>query len=623
MPISYFPSPRPDEALYSIFARYHDALGYSSYSHTLLDLYGRSHLSVSLDFATHLDLLLKRISWTGLTQDQLISKHTSLPYYGFLLEPEVVQSAVVAGRVDQQANVDALVGLRTTRVLLPELFRCCRGCVEDDRKKFGSAYWHRVHQLPGVIVCPTHGLTLEHTLLYRHRRKSRYQLVSLEQILQSAEPFSETPRGRHQGRIFQEIAADAQRLITSEPIYETTLVKQLLSSRLRMIGWATRTGRLRCKPIQTAWQERYPSKFREELQCGISTLVDPIPILRRTLSLKYRRPHPLLICMLLRVVGISVDELRQQLARQCQTDRPSENFITFCQNNICPAYNTNQHVNTKPSDKDANCIEVSCGCCGSINIAKLDSPKYLKVLDRGYLWDERLTELVNASNKSLRAIARTLGVDPMTVKRRAAILGIETQWLQPNIPMTSIQTECIDKVEGKRNEWKKLRASNPETSITELRKLKPSLWTWLYRHDRKWLDNNKPAPTLRSSKGRFKDWAVEDRQLILRLETCLVEIKNSPEKPVQITKAELSRRLDITDLFRSTVLSNLPKFDARSAQILETREAFAKRRILWAVKKLREDGIEPQYWQVVRKAGLRPDLEEAWADEIRRQIRND
>lgn len=33
-------------------------------------------------------------------------------------------------------------------------------CLIEDTQKYGEPYWHRMHQIPGVLVCPTHGFVL-------------------------------------------------------------------------------------------------------------------------------------------------------------------------------------------------------------------------------------------------------------------------------------------------------------------------------------------------------------------------------------------------------------------------------------------------------------------------------
>jgi hypothetical protein len=622
MYLSYFPTPRPDEPLYSIFARYHNALGYSSYSHTLLDLFGRKFISTSLDLPTHLNLLLERIEWTGLTQELLIVEHTALPYYSFMLDYEVYKSAVLAGCSDQSANVDARLGLRTTRVLLPEYFRCCQSCIEDDRNTYGSAYWRRVHQLPGVVVCPNHRQVLVDTAVKRIRRKSRYQLITLEDALDQCGVIKSTATRNDPAMV--ELAVDALRLLDSPLDISLDFAIEIIRTRLRMIGWASRSGRLRCKSFRTAWQDRYPLEIREYLRCGISTLEDPVSILRRVLSNKHGRPHPLLVTMFLRVMGMPViDLLRETIAVQNRAIKPPVILgQASCKNPVCPAFNTTTYISSKLSEQDSECFVATCRCCGAIYKSTTNNLHHVQVLSRGHLWNEKLIELIRNECSSLRSIARTLKVDPMTVKRCAEALKLCTPWIKPPVSKVSDNQSIQDIKQHKRSDWLKFCQVNPESTGTELRKMNPALWTWLYRNDHEWLQNNKPALTKPVNKKVRKDWSEVDQQLTLRLETCVEQILNSPEKPVQVTKAELARQLGMTQLFSSKVITKLPRLKTRSTALLDTRESFARRRICWAADKLRRDGVQAQYWQLVRAAGLRPDMEAACADEVQKQLGN-
>lgn len=50
----------------------------------------------------------------------------------------------------------------TTRLVTKALpfRRCCAACIAEDIAQYGESYWHRVHLLPSVHVCPRHELPL-------------------------------------------------------------------------------------------------------------------------------------------------------------------------------------------------------------------------------------------------------------------------------------------------------------------------------------------------------------------------------------------------------------------------------------------------------------------------------
>src|SRR5258707_529671 len=54
----------------------------------------------------------------------------------------------------------------------PEFLRRCPDCVKSDRQQYGEAYWHRLHQVPGVRICPIHDCVLEDSAVPAHKLTS-------------------------------------------------------------------------------------------------------------------------------------------------------------------------------------------------------------------------------------------------------------------------------------------------------------------------------------------------------------------------------------------------------------------------------------------------------------------
>lgn len=75
----------------------------------------------------------------------------------------------------------------------PRWLKFCPICVEEDKKQFDYSYLHRLHQVPGVEVCPVHKVFLENSDAQARGRKIRYQLFSVERSTQSVSPRSLNP----------------------------------------------------------------------------------------------------------------------------------------------------------------------------------------------------------------------------------------------------------------------------------------------------------------------------------------------------------------------------------------------------------------------------------------------
>lgn len=220
---------------------------------------------------------------------------------------------------------------------------------------------------------------------------------------------------------------------------------------------------------------------------------------------------------------------------------------------------------------------------------------------------------------SLREIARRLEVDPQTVKNHATRLEllfprptkrptqrtIEQLTTKPGNAVTIDQNE----LEMNRLAWLSLREENPEAGGKLLRSLLPRVYMWLYKNDREWLKAYMPPRKQTVSPSRI-DWESRDTQWAIAAKLSAERLKNAPERPVQITVAAIAR--DIGQLANiQKHLDKLPLTAQVLAEVVETREQFAIRRVEYAAEHFRQESICPQRWELVRRAGLRPDMEAA------------
>ena len=62
--------------------------------------------------------------------------------------------------------------------------RYCPVCVQEDRLKFGETYWHRLHQILELPVCPIHHCKIVETN-FRSSGKSSPDLIAAEIVIPS------------------------------------------------------------------------------------------------------------------------------------------------------------------------------------------------------------------------------------------------------------------------------------------------------------------------------------------------------------------------------------------------------------------------------------------------------
>lgn len=151
--IPYFPWPYPDEVLGSLLVRAcrHTGLPFTQIVYQLAGYTDRAYVSFLLP-----QFLAELSRETGLSPRTLLWEHTIFPYVVSFRPPAQVrrlERLLLSG----QARVSS-----TTRLVTKALpfRRCCSACIVEDMARYGESYWHRVHLLPGVHVCPVHKLPL-------------------------------------------------------------------------------------------------------------------------------------------------------------------------------------------------------------------------------------------------------------------------------------------------------------------------------------------------------------------------------------------------------------------------------------------------------------------------------
>ena len=181
----YFPTLRQDEMLYSGVGRYTDRVSVITPQRIIKSLFGEQHGRAVFGLPGHIDSLIENLpEGHHYTSDEIIDKHTPFPYYAPFLPKERVSIVKDAMKRDSAGKVVSTLGNNRTYSSGLSLTRAkyCHGCADKDRDEYGEAYWHRVHQIPHVLVCPLHRCPLIKSELVLHSRTNLYQFVSLESI---------------------------------------------------------------------------------------------------------------------------------------------------------------------------------------------------------------------------------------------------------------------------------------------------------------------------------------------------------------------------------------------------------------------------------------------------------
>ncbi len=180
--IAFFPTPYPDEFFYSIIARYHVRSGNISFKQTHTELLGLPSQQLGrFALPNNLNYLFKKLFFSNQNVDDFIYSYTLYPYYvTFLTSQEAwLVKGLMKTKVSRSIFEIAKVSLTTT-AHSKKILKFCPLCLEEDTNKYGEAYWHRIHQTPGILVCPTHEVALQDSLISVEGGGIHYHAASSE-----------------------------------------------------------------------------------------------------------------------------------------------------------------------------------------------------------------------------------------------------------------------------------------------------------------------------------------------------------------------------------------------------------------------------------------------------------
>jgi hypothetical protein len=204
---------------------------------------------------------------------------------------------------------------------------------------------------------------------------------------------------------------------------------------------------------------------------------------------------------------------------------------------------------------------------------------------------------LHARGKGASEAAWLLGVDPGTVKKQLDRLNSGS--------VTGYSIGDLD-ADQYRTKWQGLIANNPGLPRKGLRALAPAVYTWLYRHDRVWLEASSPKPSPRQKYNDQRvDWIRRDEDISNKVISVANEMRNSTEKPQRITISYVGSKCGVASLLQKH-LDKLPKTKAALDSVVENVEQFRQRRIKFVIQEMNAKGEPLVEWKINRRAGIKP-----------------
>ncbi|SMC18178.1 TniQ protein [Andreprevotia lacus DSM 23236] len=573
--LAYFPSPYPDELLYSIVARF----GAHTQAHSAKQLtellFGYRSEIAAIALPGHIQALAEQLPQPQWAAETIVTQCTLYPYW-LAFQPQVVQAQVLFAMLrGSTVGLAFKLGMRRDRMHIPDQLRACPYCIEEMRQRYGEPYWRRSHQLPGVLVCPEHGEPLMESnvpapLSNRHAFMPAISVLSLA-------PQIHLPLPVHWPQL-QCLAGALGNLLGNPPEARVPLAwRSEYKQQLLAKGYG-RGSSIGLAKLSTEMESFYAPVAHYLLPGDLGDM--------RWVQAMYRSRG---------VMSPLFHVLLQLFLDECYPVAAPFGIGPWpCLNPLEPHFGqfTVDHVETH-HNRDGLVGRFECRC-GYVYTRRVDAARGGLTNPRPLRYGARFFEQLAAflqQGLGLRAIARRLQVDPATAKR--AILQMT------NTELTTDKA-CAE-LQSRRQGWLALRNRLPTCGRKALALASRGLYHWLRKHDAPWLLAHMP-PRRGAHEVKTHDWDAKDRYWQACLPAIAAEISKD-EPPKRVTLAELARRSGFGRWLCDHV-HQLPLTRSTVNVLCESTEAFQIRRLHWTAAQMKKDHQPIVAWRLRRRATL-------------------
>ena len=240
-----------------------------------------------------------------------------------------------------------------------------------------------------------------------------------------------------------------------------------------------------------------------------------------------------------------------------------------------------------------------------------DKFSYSIVQAYGESWEALLRALWDDMALNIDAIARRLGINVLTLKRRVVALGLR---FPRSTPASGSNAEILSRyklrresrntlLQKKKNQLLLLVAGNSQAGRSELWELAESLLLYIQRADPQWLDYHLPPPRTPFVPRRHNvNWEEEDVTFAAAVADAVAKIKSS-EVPTRVSVKAISKQVGQSTRIRK-YLDRMPRTGVILNSHLESREDFLVRRIKWAEEEFRKERVLPTKTAFINRAQI-------------------
>jgi Tn7-like transposition protein D/TniQ len=569
--IVYNVIPYKDEVLYSIIARYlYHSIG-SNMHRSLIKLFGNGQIPACIDLPGSLDKLFNNLFFISLYP---FYQH----FFKFEKRDRILKYMIEGGT----SLVHVIAGINSSSMTRSRFPRYCPQCARESIQIYGEAYWKRVHNIPGMLLCTSHNVLL-FTQELKLKKLNFSQFVSPNELQQTS-LLHEINSDNNllsickllENSLRGDYAFDINSINYRELIGQTKYLNgkrinylQLLEDMVKWYG-------------ENALRNYFPQK----------SLLHWVPGMVRS-PLTYFNPvkHVLLNEFLIHAPS----PIQPTLFKDSDWDGPWN-----CINPICRCYETDKNTDIKvflDSTLNRTVAVVKCKCemaykC-SYTLFKGKKKRIITINEYGSKWKDQVLSLSKSGHSAL-SISKRLKVSSGVILR---FLKRESK----DVKDLKFQSELVKK----RNKWIVLLNSFDSMKITNSIKANGSLYRWLFNHDHPWLKVTNRLHAVRPEPMKLRmDWETIDGQMVAKISEAIVTL-NSQNYKGRITLNLISKIIKKEKNYLINHKLKIPNTVAFLEKVIEPFEQYQIRRLEASIIELHSQCERLTFSKIVKNSGLK------------------
>jgi hypothetical protein len=501
----------PGESLFSLASRQHAFWGHTNSGETATILFGHRHGGTHHDFPSALEDFVFRTSGRFGQSEDLALNRTLLSYYRPYASQAVIAECLQTMQSKSVRHLKFRLGLLTSRFRANHPLKACPVCMAKDDSDHGWAYWHLVHQYPGAWLCERHGQPLFESTV-KSTGVDRFSWVlpnmnglSLKWLSDKTDIFALTK--------LSSLTLAFARENRGTGWLDGAFVVPVLREALRQRGWMTTGGSVRTAEAAVsylAWCQCLQGP--DELSALPTNAVEAAAQIGRICRTWRTGTHPLRILVAITWLFEDADAFLATYDRLHQSEDYSlttqvEGNANSCRSQPAKENSSQQLVALFKSGYSATAAAKQLGVdvgtamawAAQAGIAVPRRPKSLKLEIQSAL----KRDLVLGVDKTVAALTHGVSVQAVTRYLRTEP-GLHGLWQG---------AVFRNRQEVARASWIAILATQGHFGVLWLRQVEGAAYTWLYRHDRVWLQSHLPDKVQRISTMPRIAW--DERDLIL------------------------------------------------------------------------------------------------------------